>query len=293
MSYVIYQASSLRAMVRQLLPCAESKNISESNYCNLGIMSRKRTRADGSTEEEQLLYAETHQPSFSMGLGMVLTTEEVEADNENNVRVLTRDLDNALASFGQRMVHMTLQDGGNVLLCSVETCDENNNMPTASSRRMICVQGEEMFPLGLPDEKMQKVIDFINYKPSEGYDTCILADKVELLDSLRFSAPLAATRGNGPRKQGVMLNISPENMHVEGANLSMHAIANSSNPWLQAPRSHYEFVLSPDSVRHLLSTLSSYGDEQSLTMMVLTDEEKERPSRLIVHCDTVEFIMDC
>ena len=90
-----------------------------------------------------------------------------------------------------------------------------------------------------------------------------------------------------------MLNISPENMHVEGANLSMHAIANSSSPWLQAPRSHYEFVLSPDSVRHLLSTLSSYGDEQSLTMMVLTDEEKERPSRLIVHCDTVEFIMDC
>ena len=106
MTYTIYQASSLRAMVRQLLPCAESKNISDSNYCSLGILSRRQKGADEGDEVECLLYAETHQPSFCMGLGMVLTTEDVEADNSHCVRVLTRDLDNALASFGQRMVYM-------------------------------------------------------------------------------------------------------------------------------------------------------------------------------------------
>lgn len=289
MTHVIYQASSLRAMVRQLLPCAESKNISDSNYCSLGILSRKQKEAD---DEECLLYMETHQPSFCMGLGMVLTTEDVKADNQHCVRVLTRDLDNALASFGQRMVHMQLQDDGDIMLSTVETCDENGNIPSASTRRMMCVKGEKVEPLTLPNDSKKSDSSCLCGQEEKEHDTCILANKVELLDSLRFSVPLAATRGNGLRRQGVLLELSPENMHVEGANQSMYAVANSRAPWLQAPRQQHQCMLSPDSVRHLLSALSCYGDEQSLTMTV-TQHTPDEQNTLTVQCDLVMMILDC
>lgn len=287
MTYTIYQASSLRAMVKQLLPCAESKNFSDSNYCSLGILSRKQENAD----EEVLLYAETHQPSFCMGLGMVLTTENVKADNGHCVRVLTRDLDNALASFGQRMVYMQLQDEGSVMLSTVESLSEEDETPVPSTRRMVFLQGEKVEPLTLPGDSQKEDKECLCGQPETERDTCILANKVELLDSLRFSVPLAATRGNGLRKQGVLLELTPEKMHVEGSNLSMHAMANSHDPWLQAPRRQHQCMLAPDSVRHLLSTLSSYGEEQSLTLTVSTREDNQ--STLTVLCDTVMVIMDC
>ena len=211
MTHVIYQASSLRAMVRQLLPCAESKNISDSNYCSLGILSRKKTANNGSMDEESVFYAETHQPSFCMGLGMVLTTEEVMADNQHCVKVLTRDLDNALASFGQRMVHMSLQEEGDIMLSSLETHDENSNTPSAFTSRIVCVRGEKVDPLTLPGNTKKTDTDCLCSQEETERDTCILANKIELLDSLRFSVPLAATRGNGLRKQGVLLNLSREN----------------------------------------------------------------------------------
>lgn len=287
MTYTIYQASSLRAMVKQLLPCAESKNISDSNYCSLGILSRKKENAD----EEALFYAETHQPSFCMGLGMVLTTEDVKADNGHCVRVLTRDLDNALASFGQRMVYMQLQDDGGIMLSTVESLSEGDETPVPSTRRMVFVQGEKVEPLTLPDNQKKEDRGCICSGTVVERDTCILANKVELLDSLRFSVPLAATRGNGLRKQGVLLELTPEKMHVEGSNLSMYAMANSRDPWLQAPRRQHQCMLAPDSVRHLLSALSSYGEEQSLTLTVSTREDNQ--STLTVLCDTVMVIMDC
>ena len=289
MTYVIYQASSLRAMVRQLLPCAESKNISDSNYCNLGILSRKQKGDDGA--EEALLYAETHQPSFCMGLGMVLTTEEVRADNSHCVRVLTRDLDNALSSFGQRMVYMQLQDDGCVMLSTVATEPEEGDAPQMSTRRMICVKGEKVEPLALPNDSKKSDNNCLCGQAETERDTCILANKVELLDSLRFSVPLAATRGNGLRRQGVLLELSPELMHVEGSSQSMYAMTNSRNPWLQAPRQQHQCMLSPDSVRHLLSALSCYGDETALTMTVSKKEGED--SALTVVCDTVMVIMDC
>ena len=291
MTHVIYQASSLRAMVRQLLPCAESKNISDSNYCSLGILSRRQKGAEGA-EEESLLYAETHQPSFCMGLGMVLTTEDVKADNQHCVRVLTRDLDNALSSFGQRMVYMQLQDDGCVMLSTVATEPEEGEAPQASTRRMICVKGEKVEPLALPNDAKKSDSSCLCGQSGTEHDTCILANKTELLDSLRFSVPLAATRGNGLRRQGVLLELSPELMHVEGSNQSMYAMANSRNPWLQAPRRQHQCMLSPDSVRHLLSALSCYGDEQSLTMTV-TQHTPDEQNTLTVQCDLVMMIMDC
>ena len=177
MTYVIYQASSLRAMVKQLLPCAESKNISDSNYCTLGILSRKQKNANGSTDEEALLYAETHQPSFCMGLGMVLTTEDVKADNSLCVRVLTRDLDNALGNFGQRIVYMQLQDSGDIMLSSVENVsNEADETPLPSGRRMVCVQGEKVEPLNLPDEEKKEDNGCLCGQPETERDTCILAN---------------------------------------------------------------------------------------------------------------------
>lgn len=287
MSYVIYQASSLRAMVKQLLPCAESKNISDSNYCSLGILSRKQPNAD----EEALLYAETHQPSFCMGLGMVLTTEDVKTQNDNCVRVLTRDLDNALGSFGQHMVFMQLQDDGCVMLSTVDTNTEEDEVPLPTGRRIVCIRGEKAEPLNLPGNAKKEDNDCLCGQPQTERDTCILANKTELLDSLRFSVPLAATRGNGLRRQGVLLELTPEQMHVEGSNQSMYAIANSRDPWLQAPRSQHKCMLAPDSVRHLLSALSCYGEDTALTMTVAKRENKE--STLTVVCDTVMVIMDC
>lgn len=292
MTYTIYQASSLRAMVRQLLPCAESKNISDSNYCSLGILSRKKTANNGSMDEESVFYAETHQPSFCMGLGMVLTTEEVMADNQHCVKVLTRDLDNALASFGQRMVHMSLQEEGDIMLSSLETHDENSNTPSAFTSRIVCVRGEKVDPLTLPGNTKKTDTDCLCSQEETERDTCILANKIELLDSLRFSVPLAATRGNGLRKQGVLLNLSPEKMHVEGANQSMYAIANSHAPWLQAPHRQHQCMLAPDSVRHLLSALSCYGEEQSLTLTV-SKHTADGQDTLTVLCDLVMLIIDC
>ena len=283
MTYVMYQASSLRAMVKQLLPCAESKNISDSNYCSLGLLSRKQKSADGTVDEEALLYAETHQPSFCMGLGMVLTTEEVKTQNDHCVRVLTRDLDNALSSFGQRMVYMQLTDEGDIMLSTVESAAEEGETPIPSARRMVCIRGEKVEPLTLPGGA--------NNPDNEERDTCILANKTELLDSLRFSVPLAATRGNGLRRQGVLLELTPEKMHVEGSNQSMYAMANSREPWLQAPRREHQCMLSTDSVRHLLSALTCYGEDTSLTLTVSAKEGDE--STLTVVCDTVMVIMDC
>lgn len=287
MPYVIYQASSLRAMVKQLLPCAESKNISDSNYCSLGILSRKQQNAD----EEALFYAETHQPSFCMGLGMVLTTDDVKAQNDHCVRVLTRDLDNALGNFGQRMVFMQLQDNGSVMLSTVESPTEGDDVPMPSTRRMVFVQGEIVEPLTLPGEEKKEDNECLCAQPQTERDTCILANKTELLDSLRFSVPLAATRGNGLRRQGVLLELTPEKMHVEGSSQSMYAMANSCDPWLQAPRRQHQCMLAPDSVRHLLSALSCYGEDTALTMTVAKRENKE--STLTVVCDTVMVIMDC
>jgi hypothetical protein len=291
MSNVIYQASSLRAMVKQLLPCAESKNISDSNYCSLGILSRKRTSADGTLDEEQLLYAETHQPSFCMGLGMVLTTEDVKADNQLCVRVLTRDLDNALACFGQRMVYLQLQDNGDIMLSTVATSEDDDNTLIQSTNRMMCVHGEKVEPLALPEDQKKSDTNCLCGQVALKHDTCTLANKMELLDSLRFSVPLAATRGNGLRKQGVLLQLSPEYMHVEGSNQSMYAMTNSRAPWLQAPHDTHTCMLATDSVRHLLSALSCYGEEQSLTLTVSEYSGEQRT--LAVQCDLVMFILDC
>jgi len=178
------------------------------------------------------------------------------------------------------------------MLSTVATEPEEGEAPQASTRRMICVKGEKVEPLALPNDAKKSDSDCLCGQSGTEHDTCILANKTELLDSLRFSVPLAATRGNGLRRQGVLLELSPELMHVEGSNQSMYAMANSRNPWLQAPRRQHQCMLSPDSVRHLLSALSCYGDEQSLTMTV-TQHKPDEQNTLTVQCDLVMMILDC
>lgn len=287
MSKLIYQASSLRAMVKQMLPGTESKNISDSNFCVLSIMQRRVPGSNVEDEVQHLLYAETQQPTFCIGLGMVLTTNDVESDDELALKVLTRDLDCALASFGQRMVCLRLLETGIVELSSA-TVDEDGLQSAPEPVRMVRMRGELDTPLVLPDA--MKIADISTMQA--GDDMAILQDKTWLLEGLRTAVDIASTRGNGLKMQGVELRISPEALHIEGNSISIFARSHYKQPWAQCPRQSHLCKLSPDCVRHLLSTLSTYGDDLELTM-TMSHCDLDDTAQLTIQCDTVTVICDC
>lgn len=253
MTKFTYQATSLRSLVKQMLPSAESKNISESNWSGMTVVLRETKAQDGSMQRQHLLQMQTTQPTFYLGISMPLTTDEVETDN-TGVALNTRDLDTALASFGQRMVTVCLRDGGTVELTSVRQEEDAESLPVKS-----------LWVMGESDDEVCVADMFCA-------GCCTLPDMLQLLDGLRSAVGIASVRGNGLTMQGVRLTFSPEYLRVEGANPSVTARMHYDAPWTKAPEQEQTCVMSTDAARHLIAALSAFGTSAPVYLDVQDDK---------------------
>ena len=244
-----FQASSLRALVKLMLPSAESKNMSESNYCTLSVQMRETVGEDGALVRQHVLLAETSQPTFSLAAQLPLTTDGVETDGVA-VRVATRDLDRALASFGQKVCQVALSGDGGLRLTTLCQCG-SDGCPTGHPVKEVLVKGQAVALQELPE-----VI---------GAD-CVLPDMLPLLDGLRAAVDIAATRGNGLKMQGVRVEWSPACLYVEGANPGVKAVTSYDDPWQVVPAEGRSCVVTTDAVRHVIAALSAYGIGSQLRM---------------------------
>jgi len=245
MTKFTYQATSLTNFAKLLEASAESKNINDSNWSAIGVFEQERTSTDGSRLRQHVLYGETQQPTFLLGLTMVLSTDEVE-DNHTTTNVLTRDLETALRTFGQHMVTVSLHDDGMVQMCMPATEDGE-----ATKSKNLMVGGEPDSLLLITEMKQPQAQ---------------LADQLMLLDALRSAVPVASVRGNALKMQGVRITLDPEYLCVESANPGVIARTKFDNPWTQAPKSRREFVISIDAARRLVATLNQYGSTTPLLM---------------------------
>ena len=240
-------------MVKQLLPSPESKNFSDSHWCLLGIQMREVAASDGSMQHQHVLYGETNQPTFRMLISTVLTTDEVETDGIG-VMVATRDMDTALASFGQHTVTLTFTEEGSIELTSPvnlsATADDKSSAVVTSDLHpvktlIVGAERDATFPtLSIPCHDGQR------------YE---LPDMLPLLDGLRSAVGIASVRGNGLSMQGVRITLSPSCLRVESANPGVTARMQYDMPWIVAPQHDEEYILSTDAVRHLIAALSSYA----------------------------------
>ncbi len=238
MTEITYQATSLRSLVKQMMPSAESKNIPESQYCYLGAKVKKMECEDGSEAPQFVLVAETSQPTFDMALSLVLSTDEVKV-TDTVVRVNARDLDSALASFGQQMVTLILNDDGVLQL----VCEEHDGDSHACGRtKYIGVRGEKD---GLMEDLSPRRTDCLQ-----------LASMKPLLDGLHSVAGIASVRGNALSRQGVFVTLEPDTIYLDGANPNVMARVSYDNPWLKAPRYKQAGIISTDAARHLVGALS-------------------------------------
>lgn len=255
MTQFTYQATSLRSMVKQMLPSAESKNISESLWCTLGVVRQETVNADKTTSTQHVLCMETIQPTFTLNLQMVLATDEVLTDGVV-LAVNSHDLDTALASFGQSMVTVTLGDDGNIVLsCQREGRDGAEGVTTGVKTLTISAMREELATL-----------------PTPLHGDCTMTDMTVLLDALRSVVGIASKRGNGLSMQGVRLCLDPQHLCVEGENPSTMACMKCECPWLVAPAHRQQHVLSTDCVRHLISALTAYGTSALLRLEMDQDD---------------------
>ena len=259
-----FQATGLRALVKQMLPCAESKNVSESNYTVLSIQQVMEQNQDGTQTLQNLLVATTQQPTFGMEIAMRLNSDEVTVDR-TAILVCTRDLDNALATFGQRCVEMELLPTGDISIQSVEKSGQTDDAPG----RRVRVRGEvaDFCPLAS---------DLRSQQPKPDAVTVVLPDCVQLVEGLQSAVSIAAQRGNGVRQSGVRLLLDVDQMVIEAVSPSVCVSNRYDAPYQQAPAHASEHLLSPDSVRHLCAALKAYGvgsevvlvhDEDSLSVM--------------------------
>lgn len=236
-----YQATSIRNLVKQMLPSAESKNFSESQVMSLGITERNEKGADGSVMHQHVVHVESTHPTFLLLVSSVLATDEVEADGVT-LRVNSRDLDNALSSFGQQMVTMTRNEQGCLVLTSRPAVDENGRETTPVKNITIQAEVDDMYQMPVHNDGL-----------------AVLTNMMPLLDGLKSAVGIASVRGNRLDMQGVRITLTPESLQVEGANPSVNACVKYDNAWLKAPLHTYEVTLSTDTVRHLISALSAYG----------------------------------
>lgn len=269
MSRLIYQATCLRGLVRQLLPSAESKNFAESNFCTLSIHERRMPDGDGTVQQQYVLFGETSHPTFSMGVMLVLTGAVPEMDGAV-VRVPTRELDRALASFGTRTCQMELAPDGGIRLTTVMDDADAPAGADCHPLKELLVRGESLAFSELPEVL-------------EGCPT--MEDAQPLLDGLRSAVDIASTRGNGLKQQGVRLMLSPQCLCVVATNPTVKATTHYRDRWLVAPTQEQTCVLTTDSVRHILSAFSAYATDSHLRL-----HAAER--QLTVQCDCVTVICD-
>lgn len=247
MTKITFQATSLRQLVKQMLPCAESKNINESKLCTLCVRERSVKLSENGNEEVKVLCATTCQPSFNLEVCMPLTTDRVEVDDELDtlgVRVNTRDLDNALGSFGQQMVTLAYGEGCLCLSTYLGTDEQGNKlvgpMKTLSIRSELVEMGEE-------DDEEEFIPD------------CILASSTTLIEGLRAVAHVASERGNGPQHQMVEVIGMPDSITFQAHHPNAESSYCHPDPWNQPLRKAEVSSISPDSARHLVSALVNYG----------------------------------
>ena len=268
MSKTIYQATCLRSLVRQLLPSAESKNFAESNFCTLSIHERRTVATDGTAQSQYVLFGETSHPTFTMGAMLVLTGAVPEMDGAA-VRIPTRELDRALASFGTRTCQMELAlDGGIRLTTVTDQLDED--APEQPLKELL-VRGESVAFSELPETLA---------------DGCaVMTDVHPLLDGLRSAVDIASTRGNGLKQQGVRLTVSPTCLCVTATNPSVKATTHYPDRWILPPAKTQSCVLTTDTVRHILSSFATFAGDSQLRLLMA-----ER--QLTVQCDGVTVICD-
>jgi len=241
MTQLTYQATSLRSLVKLMLPSAESKNFSESQMMSFGIEEQNVKGSDGSMMHQHVLYAESTHPTFLLLVSSVLATDEVESDGVT-LRVNSRDLDSALSSFGQQMVTLRRNEQGCLVLTSRPAVDENDR--EIAPVKTITVQAE---------------VDNMYELPQHTGGLAVLTSMMPLLDGLKSAVGIASVRGNRLDMQGVRITLSPESLQIEGANPSVNASVKYDNAWQKAPRHSYDVTLSTDAVRHLIAALSAYG----------------------------------
>lgn len=299
MTKFTYQATSLRSLVKQMLPSAESKNITESNWCSVGLLERDATCPDGSVQHQHVLYAETTQPTFVLGVWQVLATDEANTDG-TAMDLLTRDLDNALASFGQHNVQVSLHPDGQVLLSSGMATTPSTD--ATEPVKVLSLGGTPHTQLALPKQLSAAatagatagaaVISEISGHSAATHATsaalatsapssavpgtpapsvCILADIALLLDGLRSAVGIASVRGNRPDSQGVHLVIAPDRLCISGENPGVVAQARYESPWLCSPAHRADYTLSTDAVRHLISALVGFASETTVTFCCYDD----------------------
>ena len=264
MTKLTYQATSLRSLVKQMLPSAESKNISESKYMMLTVRERELDLEDGSRQKQYVLVAGTDQPTFDMEISLPLSTDQVETDGLM-LRVNTRDLDEALGSFGQRMVtmSMSLQDEFYVLCIS-------DGDPEDSNGKMLVLAAE------LEED----------YTPMPTYETlCTLADVAQLVDGMKAAAAVASKRGNGPRTQRVAVSLTAEELSIQAENPGAIAHSTYVSPWLQTPASDITCGISPDAARHLVAALIGYAHNEPVHLTAT-------PKALMVETRDVKMMAD-
>lgn len=247
MSKLIFQATSLRALVKLLLPSAECKSMSECDFSTLSLHAQEVAGEGAGAQAERsvryVLYGETHHTCFSLGIQLVLTTDQVEL-GQDAVRVKSRELDRALASFGQKTVQMELLGTNGIRISTLPPVDADG-MPTNEPTRQVYVKGSGvLFNEQLPE-------------PLPEGSCAILPDRLALMEGLKSCLTISAIRGNAMRKGCVRLHVDSQRMTMEGQNPEVHAIASYESPWITPPPAPIDVLLSPDSIRHLLAALSA------------------------------------
>ncbi len=268
MNILTSQASCLRAAVRLTLPSAECKNMSGSDYCLLSIQEYDMTLEDGTKRARKVLYCETTHPCFSLGVQQEVLEAQVD-DAEVCVKVRTRDLDAALAVFGQDKVTLELIEGSGVVISTAMGTDDSG-LPLMPQRR-VCVTGEVAEATRLPEVLTG--------------DFGVLRGPGELVQGLRTCMGVSAMRGNGPGRTGVLLSVSPTGLDMHGENPSMEAIGVYEDVWEKAPERSFRVTLSPDSIRHLTAALLA-GDPGQTVAVALQEEQ------LVVQTDKLCVRMD-
>lgn len=247
MTKLTYQATSLRSLVKQMLPSAESKNISQSKQCTLTVRERELALEDGSSQRQYVLVAGTDQPTFDMEITMPLSTDQVETDGIV-VRVNTRDLDEALGSFGQHMVEMELTEDKIGLF---NPTSEGDGRDIQAKVLLLAAERDEDYePMPTPEP------------------LCVLADVAQLVDGMKSAVAVASKRGNGPRRQAVKVLLSAVDMQVLAENPVALAHSTYDEPWQKAPAHDHSCDISPDAARHLVAALTGYAHNEPVRICV-------------------------
>lgn len=245
MTKFTYQATSLRSFIKQMLPSAESKNITESNYTTLYLREEEQQFADGSRQQQFVLHAETDQPTFDMHLSMVLSTDEAQAD-DTILRLHTRDVDTILGSFGQQMVTVYFFPDGMMAVESTQVSEEDGK----PLKRIV----------------MRCETDFAEEWPVIENPTCTLTSMTPLLDGLRSVVSIASKRGNSIHCQGVNVILEPERLTVSSSCPGVNANMQYEAPWAKPPQRMQTMMISTDCARHMIAALSAYGTNDPVTL---------------------------